>query len=62
MCFVLYYGGACGAKKYPSMSTAMFDANTGKFYNQTAVFGKTAILDIEQLAIHGLPRLTAINI
>lgn len=62
MCFALYYGGAWGAKKYPFMSTAMFDANTGKVYNQTAVFGKTAILDTEQLAIHGLPRLTATNV
>lgn len=62
MCFALYYGGAWGAKKYPFMSTAMFDANTGKVYNQTAVFGKSAILDTEQLAIHGLPRLTATNV
>lgn len=62
MCFALYYGGAWGAKKYPFMSTAMFDGKTGKVYNQTAVFGRTAILDTEQLAIHGLPRLTATNV
>ncbi|PNH30380.1 hypothetical protein BJF96_g6426 [Verticillium dahliae] len=62
MCFSLYYGGAWGAKKYPFMSTAMFDAKTGKVYNQTAVFGQTAILDIDALEEHGLPRLTATNV
>ncbi|CRK15141.1 hypothetical protein BN1708_011361, partial [Verticillium longisporum] len=62
MCFSLYYGGAWGAKKYPFMSTAMFDAKTGKVYIQTAVFGQTAILDIDALEEHGLPRLTATNV
>ncbi|KAF3810845.1 Oligopeptide transporter 5 [Colletotrichum gloeosporioides] len=62
MCFSLYYGGAWGAKKFPFMSTAMFDAKTGKVYNQTAVFGQNAILDTEALEIHGLPRLTASNV
>lgn len=62
MCFSLYYGGAWGAKKFPFMSTAMFDAKTGKVYNQTAVFGQNAILDTEALEVHGLPRLTASNV
>ncbi|KAI8263477.1 Oligopeptide transporter 5 [Colletotrichum sp. SAR 10_77] len=62
MCFSLYYGGAWGAKKFPFMSTAMFDAKTGKVYNQTAVFGQNAILDTEALEIYGLPRLTASNV
>ncbi|KAF0326925.1 hypothetical protein GQ607_005689 [Colletotrichum asianum] len=62
MCFSLYYGGAWGAKKFPFMSTAMFEAKTGKVYNQTAVFGQNAILDTEALEIHGLPRLTASNV
>ncbi|KAG5665047.1 hypothetical protein KAF25_008781 [Fusarium avenaceum] len=62
MCFTLYYGGAWGAKKYPFMSTAMFDAKTGGVYNQTAVFGQTAILDTDALKEHGLPRLTATNV
>ncbi|KAJ0334857.1 hypothetical protein COL922a_010163 [Colletotrichum nupharicola] len=62
MCFSLYYGGAWGVKKFPFMSTAMFDAKTGKVYNQTAVFGQNAILDTEALEVHGLPRLTASNV
>lgn len=62
MCFALYYSGAWGAKKFPFMSTALFDDNTGKVYNQTAIFGHTAILDVEALERHGLPRLTATNI
>ncbi|OLN92243.1 Oligopeptide transporter 5 [Colletotrichum chlorophyti] len=62
MCFSLYYGGAWGAKKFPFMSTAMFDGKTGKVYNQTAVFGQNAILDTEALERHGLPRLTASNV
>ncbi|KAI3533453.1 oligopeptide transporter 8 [Colletotrichum abscissum] len=62
MCFSFYYGGAWGAKKFPFMSTAMFDGKTGKVYNQTAVFGQNAILDTEALEVHGLPRLTASNI
>ncbi|KXH47301.1 oligopeptide transporter 8 [Colletotrichum salicis] len=62
MCFSLYYGGAWGAKKFPFMSTAIFDGKTGKVYNQTAVFGQNAILDTEALAVHGLPRLTASNV
>ncbi|KAK7225211.1 hypothetical protein V2G26_013214 [Clonostachys chloroleuca] len=62
MCFSLYYGGAWGAKKLPFMSTAMFDATTGKVYNQTAIFGRTAILDPAALEKHGLPRLTATNV
>ncbi|KAF4464779.1 oligopeptide transporter 8 [Fusarium albosuccineum] len=62
MCFALYYGGAWGAKNYHFMSTAMFDAKTGGVYNQTAIFGKTAILDTQALKEHGLPRLTATNV
>ncbi|GKT87483.1 peptide transporter MTD1 [Colletotrichum tofieldiae] len=62
MCFSLYYGGAWGAKKFPFMSTAMFDGKTGKVYNQTAVFGQNAILNTEALEVHGLPRLTASNV
>ncbi|KAK1633296.1 oligopeptide transporter 8 [Colletotrichum phormii] len=62
MCFSLYYGGAWGAKKFPFMSTAMFDGKTGKVYNQTAVFGQNAILDTEALAVHGFPRMTASNV
>ncbi|CAI4213551.1 unnamed protein product [Parascedosporium putredinis] len=34
----------------------------GIVYNQTAIFGKTAILDTDALAAHGLPRLTATNV
>ncbi|KAF7557926.1 hypothetical protein G7Z17_g298 [Cylindrodendrum hubeiense] len=59
MCFALYYSGAWGAKKLPFMSTALFDGSTGTVYNQTAIFGKTAILDKEALEQQGLPRLTA---
>lgn len=62
MCLGLYYGGAWGAKKYPFMSTSMFDERTGKVYNQTAVFGRSAILDPSKLEETGLPRLTATNI
>lgn len=62
LCLALYYGGAWDARRYPFMSTAMFDERTGKVYNQTAVFGRTAILDPARLEEAGLPRLTATNI
>ncbi|KAI9154677.1 Oligopeptide transporter [Paramyrothecium foliicola] len=62
MCFSLFYGGAFAARNLPFMSTAMFDGKTGAVYNQTAVFGKGAILDPDALETHGLPRLTASNV
>ncbi|TDZ17578.1 Oligopeptide transporter 5 [Colletotrichum orbiculare MAFF 240422] len=62
MCFGLYYGGAWGAEKLPFMSTAMFDGETGKVYNQTAVFEQNAILDTDALETHGLPWLTATSV
>ena len=34
----------------------------GAVYNQTAVFGQSAILNTEALEIYGLPRLTASNV
>lgn len=62
MCFSLFYGGAFAARNLPFMSTAIFDGKTGGVYNQTAVFGQEAILNVDALEIHGLPRFTASNV
>ncbi|EAW11017.1 OPT family oligopeptide transporter [Aspergillus clavatus NRRL 1] len=54
----LFYGNAWGAKKFPFMSTSLFQDN-GKQFHTSSITNDRGIINFDKLAEIGLPQLTS---
>ncbi|KID88159.1 peptide transporter MTD1, partial [Metarhizium majus ARSEF 297] len=57
----LYYNNAWGAKRFPFMSTSLFDGN-GTRFNTTSILNMEGTIDQERLDAVGLPYMTATTV